>query len=739
MLLRDRYELRQVLGSGGLGIVVQAHDRDLARPVAIKMLRDRGGASTEHLTRLVREANAMARISHPNVVQVFDVLRYDGLAAAPLHLPPAGVAIVMELVRGQDLSSWLQTSRTPATIIDVFMAAGRGLAAAHARGVVHRDFKPGNVLIGEGGAVKVTDFGVAAACSPTDSSLERTPPSKVIVAGSSESDAGVSDEAWLVTSQLTRTNGVVGTPAYMAPEQHRGKPTDARTDQFAFCLALVEALAGRRPVTGRTFAELLENKLALRIPVSDRIPRRLAPALARGLSALPRQRFPTMDGLLKAIDPSRRPISRRVVAAGIGAAAVLAVMLLSAPRGSTDAPTVADAVAAMPSVTDPNPAPAGWSSQRVALADRPLRFDSGPGAERRAIYAEMAALRRFEDPDVPAPPKLANVERLLERARTLGDGPLLADLMLSRASLEVADGRLEDGRETAQQAFALALEHGSHVLAARAAALSFAYHEDDSPEAERWRRTAETEIALAGGEPRAEKYLEDQLARVAARAGRMEEALVHGERLVVLSEEVEGIDSARVGYAHKWNAMYLEELGDHTRAEQELTRGVEILRRHYPDTHPSVLRGRADLVSILHAQGRTGEALAELDRALADLDRRIELKGSDWVAEEVLWDAGAMMQKLDRHEEALSYFERIVPLLPDRADYWNGFSLHEMMSKSLLALDRPADAAKALRAGLRYVSADSSEWEQRAEARATLARLEAQLETTASAARSPGL
>ena len=109
MVLRGRYELRRVLGSGGLGIVVEAHDRDLDRPVAIKMLRDRGGGSTEHLTRLVREANAMARISHPNVVQVFDVLRYDGLVVEPgqVDLPRTGVAIVMELVRGEDLASWL--------------------------------------------------------------------------------------------------------------------------------------------------------------------------------------------------------------------------------------------------------------------------------------------------------------------------------------------------------------------------------------------------------------------------------------------------------------------------------------------------------------------------------------------------------------------------------------------------------------------------------------------------------
>ena len=733
MVLRDRYELRRVLGSGGLGIVVEAHDRDLDRPVAIKMLRDRGGGSTEHLTRLVREANAMARISHPNVVQVFDVLRYEGLDVDPgqLELPRAGVAIVMELVRGGDLASWLQSSRTPDEVMDVFMAAGRGLAAAHARGVVHRDFKPGNVLLGERGAVKVTDFGVAAACIPTEDPTSSNNP---IAEDPEQSAPDVDEDAWLVTSQLTRTGGVVGTPAYMAPEQHRGKSSDARTDQFAFCLALVEALSGRRPVTGRTFAELLENKLKLRIPATDRISSRVAPALARGLSPLPHKRFATMDGLLRAIDPSRRPVSKRLVGTSLGAVAVLSVIFLSGPRDAAPVPTIADKVAAMPSVTEEHPASAGWSSQRVAVADRPPRFDSGPGAERRAIYAEMAVLRRFEDPDVPAPPKLANVERLFERAQALGDGPLLADLMLSRASLEVADGRLEDGRETAQQAFAMALEHGSHVLAARAAALSFAYHDDDSPEAERWRRTAETEIALAGGEPRAEKYLEDQLARVAARADRMEEALVHGERLVLLSEEVEGIDSPRVGYAHKWNAMYLEALGDYVRAEQELTRGVEILRRHYPDTHPSVLRGRGDLVSVLHEQGRTGEALVELDRALADLERRIELKGADWVAEEVLWDAGALMQDLGRHDEALAYFERIVPLLPDRADYWNGFSLHEMMSKSLLALDRPADAAKALRAGLKYVSADSSEWEQRAEARATLARIEAQLETNASAA-----
>jgi serine/threonine protein kinase len=194
-----RYRVEGVLGRGGMGIVFAALDPQLGRRVALKLLRpDRIGplGDDEWRRRLLAEARALAQLSDPNVVQVFDIGTHDG-----------SVYVAMELVDGCTLAEWLEERpRTLGEILPVFVAAGRGLAAAHAVGIVHRDFKPGNVLIGRDGRVRVADFGLAAACS---------------------SATGLA-----TTSTSGNTGGVVmGTVGYMAPEQRRAQPTDHRADQ----------------------------------------------------------------------------------------------------------------------------------------------------------------------------------------------------------------------------------------------------------------------------------------------------------------------------------------------------------------------------------------------------------------------------------------------------------------------------------------------------------------------------
>lgn len=721
-VLDGRYELSTVLGVGGLGVVVRAQDRELARQVAVKLLRARTTRADDHHARLIREANAMARISHPNVVEIFDARRYDHVTVpgAVTEIPSGGVAIIMELVRGPTLEAWLNDSRTPAEILAMFAGAGRGLIAAHAQGVIHRDFKPANVLVGEDGRAKVTDFGLAAACSP----------SEIPTPGSTDNAHELDDDAWLVSTRLTRTGYAMGTPAYMAPEQHRGEPIDPRTDQFAFCMALTEALCGTRPIHGKTLAELLDSKLEIQVPPHGRIAPHLRAVLQRGLARWPSDRYESMEALLHALARPPRRIRRYAL---VGVAVLGATAALSTTQDQPAAPPTP----VLPQLAAPTPhTPAEvatpqkrWTANPIALPDRPRGYGDATSSERRAIYAEMRGFRRFEDPDTASPPRIANVTRLLARAEALGDPILQADLLLSHGSLLAASGKLDQAIEACERSYTIASDAGSHVLAARASALLFAYQEAGSEAADRWRRAAELNIDLAGGEPRAEKYLEDMLARLAAGAERFDEALVHGERLVLLSEEVEGIDSPRVGYAHKWNAMYHEELGNFAQAESALTRGIEILRRHYPETHASVLRGRGRLAGILLERGRVTEALVELERALTDLDMRVEMRGADWVSEEVLWDAGSLMQDLERYEEALGYYQRIVPLLPDEKDYWNGFSLHQKIAECQLALERPGEAVRSLRSALDYVTSDSAEWEQRADARALLARLEQQLQT----------
>ncbi len=291
----DRFTVLEPLGMGGMGIVVSAYDCDLDRKVAIKVLRpDRVALEPEQgRTRLLREAQAMARLSHPNVVTVHEV----GTVGEQ-------VFVAMELVSGQTLAEWLAEPRSWRDIADVLSRAGRGLAAAHRAGLVHRDFKPDNVLLGAGGEVRVTDFGLAGVAA----------------------DSPARDDATMLSAPLTRTGAVMGTPAYMSPEQHRGEEADARSDQFSFCVALHEALYGVRPFAGENGAELLDAIEARRLsaPVRE-APRWLRPLVLRGLEPRREDRWPGMDALLDAL--SRDPaVRRRRWLLGGGAAAVIAAV-----------------------------------------------------------------------------------------------------------------------------------------------------------------------------------------------------------------------------------------------------------------------------------------------------------------------------------------------------------------------------------------------------------------------------
>src|SRR5690606_1441989 len=236
-----RYVVLAPLGRGAMGTVLAALDPELDRKVALKVLHEtaRGGDRA----RLQREAQALARLSHPNVMILHDVGTW---------VDPAGgrhVFLAMELVVGHTLSDWLASApRSVDAIVAVFAQAGRGLAAAHAAGLVHRDFKPHNVLVGSDGRVRVTDFGLARSFGE-----DTRPPITV------DTHTGpISLPELALHETLTRTGEWVGTPAYMAPEQLQGGAADPRADQFAFCVALYEALHGQRPFAGRTPGEILE-------------------------------------------------------------------------------------------------------------------------------------------------------------------------------------------------------------------------------------------------------------------------------------------------------------------------------------------------------------------------------------------------------------------------------------------------------------------------------------------------
>ncbi|NBD08271.1 tetratricopeptide repeat protein [Corallococcus sp. c25j21] len=278
----SRYVVRETLGAGAMGVVYAADDPELGRRVALKVLRPEGRHHQELQQRLLREAQALARLSHPNVVTLYDVGTHGD-----------GVFLAMALVEGITLAEWMKQPHPWQDVLRVFLEAGKGLAAAHAAGLVHRDFKPANILLGKDGRVFVTDFGIARLFQEEEAAArEEHAEAPVAPAG-----------------QLTRTGQLLGTPAYLAPELVRGQRADARSDEFSFCVALHEALFGGRPFQGETLKELVQAAQQGRLspPKRDvKIPTRIRRAVLRGLSAKPEERFPSMHALLAALAP--RPV-----------------------------------------------------------------------------------------------------------------------------------------------------------------------------------------------------------------------------------------------------------------------------------------------------------------------------------------------------------------------------------------------------------------------------------------------
>ena len=297
-----RYVLLDLVGSGGMGDVYAAHDPKLGRRVAVKVMNDRL-ASPALAVRFAREAQAIARLSHPNVVAIHDTGEFEDR-----------VYLAIEFVEGCTLTDWLAAqARTWREIRDVFLAAGRGLAAAHEAGLVHRDFKPPNVMVGRDGSVRVMDFGLAADISEV---------------GATDAVRDETDGTLAPTSRtlaVTRSGVLLGTPLYMAPEQFQGRQTDARTDQFSFCVALYQALYRSPPFKGDSLAALKQNVCGGRVrqpSPKTQSPTWLWKILFRGLHVDRAQRFSSMHALLKELgsDPERQ---RRRVIVGVGLAALL--------------------------------------------------------------------------------------------------------------------------------------------------------------------------------------------------------------------------------------------------------------------------------------------------------------------------------------------------------------------------------------------------------------------------------
>ncbi len=328
-----RYLIVDVLGMGGMGAVYRAFDPELNRPVALKLLliksdKPQTQDATSQQDRLLREAQALAQLSHPNIVTVFDVGTHED-----------AIFMAMELVEGQTLKEWLkQEPRSIQEIISVATAAGHGLSAAHRAGIIHRDFKPSNIIIGNDGRVRVLDFGLARALEETETipskREERSKNKQAVIA---LDEAGLDSSRSLLSSSITREGAIVGTPHYMAPEQHRHQVVDERCDQFGFAVVLFEALHGQRPFQAKTYKDLREQVSQGHIvrPADSSVPAWIDQILDRGLIPDPAQRFANMAALLTAlakdpaIEQARLRARRLRWAGGLGALLLIALSVFA--------------------------------------------------------------------------------------------------------------------------------------------------------------------------------------------------------------------------------------------------------------------------------------------------------------------------------------------------------------------------------------------------------------------------
>ncbi|MGB1017144.1 MAG: serine/threonine-protein kinase, partial [Nannocystaceae bacterium] len=377
-----RYQLGKPLGRGGMGVVYVADDELLGRVVALKVLReDRTGSVA--LSRVLREAQSLARLSHPNVVQVYDISTYNGQ-----------IFIAMEFISGGTLREWLggDEHRFDA-ILDVFIQAGKGLAAAHEVGIIHRDFKPDNVLVGVDGRARVADFGLAAGHIAIDAIDDR---------GSTARDSEYEE-------RLTRAGTILGTPRYMSPEHREGAVLDARADQFSFCVALYEALYKTHPFS--------DVGVAASPPKEG--PLWVWPLLKRGLSLVPDQRFEDLDQLL--VKLGQNPVHLRWQRLRL-----VGLLLLSAALA------------------------AGLIFVGLTLTKR--WHEAALEADASRAYA--SAQRRIEQAHSRGEPAEAErIFRSIVEDPTYDETQVLAQAWLAQARRQTAAGNLEAGRVAAANAY----------------------------------------------------------------------------------------------------------------------------------------------------------------------------------------------------------------------------------------------------------------------------------------------
>ncbi len=691
-----RYIVLEKVGAGGMGVVYAAFDPDLDRRVALKLVQPRRSNSSDAITRMLREAQALARLSHPNVVAVHDVGEARG-----------GVFLAMEFVRGETFARWRHRAKpTWREVLDVMAAAGRGLAAAHDKGLVHRDVKPDNIMIDEDGRVRVMDFGLARPSDDTSRDDVRPP-------------SGDDERPWspALGSALTNDGAIIGTVGYMAPEQFGGGSIGAPTDQFAYCVTLWEALYGRRPFAAPTFEAMaiaVAGHDVVPPPRTTEVPAWVHKVLVRGLAADPAARWPSMRALLDALaaDPGPRR-TRWIVAAvatGVALTGITALRVHSQRRRSACAdaaaaiaqhwsPQIAETVRSgieRSGVADPEAAFArtvpwldryaeSWSSaasEVCVAATIEQRFDADLHTRAQDCLAERAAeldelVRLLESPSADAVREaIASASALTpvascRDADQLAWSPVVGDerradatavrQLLARASIARSMGDPDAGLTQAEAALdaAQALELDHLIARAHLEIGAACVERDEGPRAEVELRTAYRLAAAAGV---------DEVAADAAR------------RLVFAT----GFQLERHDASELWYEV----------AEAALD------RMHVPPEDARRAALMSERASVRSVSGRIREARDDFEAVLANDIARLGEDHPEVVT--VLAALSATYYQLDDHVAAEHYATRALDVMtrvlgedhPERALVLSGYAA------VLQALHRRDEAIAAARSAL---------------------------------------
>jgi eukaryotic-like serine/threonine-protein kinase len=646
-----RYVVLQRIGRGGMGVVYAAYDPELDRRVAVKLLTRADHEETSlGRSRLLREAQAMARVSHPNVVAVHDV----GTVVDPVRGPVVFVA--MELVVGRDLRAWLaERSRSASDVLAAFVQAGQGLLAAHRVGLIHRDFKPANVLVGDDGVVRVGDFGLArrlgAALEPSGDRSDRSP---------------------IVIDAITRTGAIIGTPAYMAPEQHLGRELDPRADQFGFCVALYEALYGERPFSAKHPVELMmqvtKGELAP-TPRNSAVPGWIRRVIVRGLAPEPADRWPDMGTLVRALqrDPAR---TRRVVGvSAIGAGALATALWVVA---AADEPDPCDAA-------EGEIAGVWGPEQRTAIQHS--------FAKSRAPYATDAAAYAIERLDLQA---RAWVDGWVDACAATHVRHEQSDDLLDRRMTCLGHRKVEMGAlvETLASADDALVERSAQAVGGL----------------EGVAQCADADALLAAIAPPA-----DEAARAAVEATR--EELGRASALELAGRFGQGIEVARAALESAertgWRPIEAEALLELAGLEADAGMPAEAMAHFHRAAEVALETGHDDVLVrawidlVWHVgmdQADPKQALRWAEYAEAALERVRRpafLVGNLYAAEgAALWATGDYPASLEKLEQSLAIREEEDPNAPILAN------THIQIGNALIGLGRYSDARTSLQRAL---------------------------------------